>query len=217
MIIARYIDVKDGNTYFIIKDDVKGYRSMFDNYDIITDLSYFDTFKEAEKCMLVHRPSAVLYTKVDESKVDCIIDAFIDFLNDKGITKLNRDDFFDLHYELLKIYKTDYLSLHLSFKDKIADMIEAFEDLLDKNGIDIPNPEKEDAIHDGEDKDSICNVYGSDYGYLEEEIIEILSGTGRIDKEMTHFPDDSDFDVDESDVYFDDELDDFEFQPCHRR
>ena len=51
--------------------------------------------------------------------------------------------------------------------EMLCAIIESFEDLLDKYGIEIPNPEKSE-------EESAANIYGSDYGDLEEEIENIL-------------------------------------------
>ena len=53
-------------------------------------------------------------------------------------------------------------------------IIEAFEDFLERRGITIDNPEKEEA---GEDASLI---YGSDYGELQDEIETILYSAGRV-------------------------------------
>ena len=48
----------------------------------------------------------------------------------------------------------------------ICEIVEHFEDFLDAKGIKLENPEKQEAIEDGEDPESICNIYGTDYGML---------------------------------------------------
>ena len=58
--------------------------------------------------------------------------------------------------------------------DTIAAIIEAFEDFLDEKGIVIPNTDKDDAISDGQEPESICNIYGTDYGILYDRIESIL-------------------------------------------
>ena len=52
----------------------------------------------------------------------------------------------------------------------ICEIIEHFEDFLEEKGITIENLEKQEAINNGEDPESICNIYGSDYGWLQSEI-----------------------------------------------
>ena len=49
-------------------------------------------------------------------------------------------------------------------------IIDIFEDFLDDRNIVLDNPEKEEAIKDGEDPDEIANIYGSDYGELQTAI-----------------------------------------------
>jgi len=51
----------------------------------------------------------------------------------------------------------------------IGQIIDIFEDFLDEKGIRIDNPERE-----GEDPEEAANIYGSDYGALEDEIKELL-------------------------------------------
>lgn len=48
-----------------------------------------------------------------------------------------------------------------------ADIIETFEDFLEKRGITIDNPEKEDSEHP-------ATIYGSDFGELQEGIENAL-------------------------------------------
>ena len=58
----------------------------------------------------------------------------------------------------------------------VAEFIETFETFLDVRGIKIQNPEKDEAIADGEDEESIATIYGSDYGELQTGIEQILMG-----------------------------------------
>ncbi|MBQ7416583.1 MAG: hypothetical protein IJV18_00585 [Acidaminococcaceae bacterium] len=54
----------------------------------------------------------------------------------------------------------------------IGQIIDIFEDFLDEKGIVIENPERdEDPNIDPEES---ANIYGSDYGALEDEIKELL-------------------------------------------
>ena len=57
-----------------------------------------------------------------------------------------------------------------NMQEFICDVIEMFEDFLEEKGITIENPEKQEAIDDGEDSELICNIYGTDYGWLQSEI-----------------------------------------------
>ena len=52
----------------------------------------------------------------------------------------------------------------------ICEIIEYFEDFLGAKGIELDNPEKQEAVNDGEDPESICNIYGTDYGWLADDI-----------------------------------------------
>lgn len=56
----------------------------------------------------------------------------------------------------------------------VGQMIDIFEDFLEEKGVDIPNPEKEDAEALGEDPDGMCRIYGTDYGTLQTQIESML-------------------------------------------
>ncbi len=56
----------------------------------------------------------------------------------------------------------------------LACLIEAFEDFLEDKGIEIENPEKAEAIAEGKDPESICNIYGTDFGNLEQTLESII-------------------------------------------
>ena len=56
----------------------------------------------------------------------------------------------------------------------VGQIIDVFEDFLDSKGIKLPNDEKDEAIYDGEDHDGIANIYGTDYGQLQDGIENIL-------------------------------------------
>ena len=58
--------------------------------------------------------------------------------------------------------------------ETIASFIEVFEDFLEEKGVEIPNPEKEEAVRDGEDPDSIAPICGTDYGNLSDRIEDLL-------------------------------------------
>lgn len=64
----------------------------------------------------------------------------------------------------------------------LCEIIEAFEDFLDDRGIVIKNDDKDYAIKSGEDPDSISNIYGCDYGELEDAIRPILENIGAFSK-----------------------------------
>lgn len=55
-----------------------------------------------------------------------------------------------------------------------GEIIEIFEDFLERKQIVIANDEKDDAIADGEDPACIGNIYGTDYGELQSDIEETL-------------------------------------------
>ena len=55
-----------------------------------------------------------------------------------------------------------------------GEIIEIFEDFLERKQIVIVNDEKDEAITDGEDPACIGNIYGTDYGELQSDIEETL-------------------------------------------
>lgn len=57
-------------------------------------------------------------------------------------------------------------------RELLMEIIEVFEDFLDEKGIEIPNEEKD------EDPDGASNIYGTDYGNLEENIADVLTWHG---------------------------------------
>lgn len=50
----------------------------------------------------------------------------------------------------------------------IGQIIDTFEDFLEKRGIDIPNPDKEQS------GDGAAIIYGMDYGELQSDLEEIM-------------------------------------------
>lgn len=65
----------------------------------------------------------------------------------------------------------------------IGEIIEHFENFLDMKGIELDNPEKQEAIDTGEEEDSIANIYGTDYGWLQSDIEGSLKNWGLIEKD----------------------------------
>lgn len=66
----------------------------------------------------------------------------------------------------------------------VGQIIDVFEDLLEEKKVRISNPEKDEAVADGIDPESICIIYGSDYSVLQSGIEEILINWGLMsDKE----------------------------------
>lgn len=64
----------------------------------------------------------------------------------------------------------------------ICEIIEHFENFLDMKGIELDNPEKQEAIDAGKEKDSIANIYGTDYGWLQSDIEGSLKSLGFIEE-----------------------------------
>ena len=60
-------------------------------------------------------------------------------------------------------------------KEQAWQIMEVFEDFLAEKGVDIASEEKLDAIRNGEPKDCLGILYGSDYYELEDAIVKILS------------------------------------------
>lgn len=83
--------------------------------------------------------------------------------------------------------KSDILRSVLSSKlnldtqqEFICEIIEHFENFLNMKGIELDNPEKQEAVDAGEEEDSICNIYGTDYGWLQSDIEGSLKSWGLI-------------------------------------
>ena len=56
----------------------------------------------------------------------------------------------------------------------VGQLIDIFEDFLSDKNIEIKNPEKEDAIADGEDPEEIAILYGTDYGEIQSRVEDTL-------------------------------------------
>lgn len=82
-------------------------------------------------------------------------------------TKEEYKKIFENRYETLYNRKNNFID-NQELLEMISEMIESVEELLDKYDIEIPNEEKE------EDIDNASNIYGTDYGYLEDCFREIL-------------------------------------------
>lgn len=84
-----------------------------------------------------------------------------------------------------KVTKGDVLRSALTNKldpdtlgEFVCEIIEHFENFLDAKGIELDNPEKQEAIDAGEEEDSIANIYGTDYGWLQSDIEGSLKNWG---------------------------------------
>lgn len=58
----------------------------------------------------------------------------------------------------------------------IGQIIDIFEDFLESHNIDIPNEERD------EDTDDAAIIYGSNYGQLQEELLELMKAWEIIEK-----------------------------------
>jgi hypothetical protein len=65
----------------------------------------------------------------------------------------------------------------------VGQIIDIFEDFLEEKNVNIENPEKAEAVNDGEDPESICILYGSDYGELQTQIETTLVLWGLIEED----------------------------------
>ena len=63
----------------------------------------------------------------------------------------------------------------------VCEIIEHFEDFLDVKGIKLDTSEKQEAIDDGAEPESIANIYGTDYGLLQFDIKGSLERWGLIE------------------------------------
>ena len=52
----------------------------------------------------------------------------------------------------------------------IGQIVDIFEDFLEDRNVEIPNEER------NKDTDNPAIIYGSDYGQLQEELLELLKG-----------------------------------------
>lgn len=52
----------------------------------------------------------------------------------------------------------------------VGQIIDIFEDFLEEKGIQIDNPEKDEAVICGEHPDDLAIIYGTDYGELQSQI-----------------------------------------------
>ena len=109
-------------------------------------------------------------------------DDVIDAIN-KRISVLQKHPEFRRKHADIDLYgiKSMIAELSPAFQlrtDEIAqftgEIIEIFEDFLERKQIVIANDEKDDAITDGEDPACIGNIYGTDYGELQSDIEETL-------------------------------------------
>ena len=72
---------------------------------------------------------------------------------------------------------------HETRLEMLCEIIEEFEDFLEEKGITIENEDKQQAIADGEDPESISTIYGGDYGRLECAIEDILIAYDLLEEE----------------------------------
>ena len=56
----------------------------------------------------------------------------------------------------------------------VGHILDIFEDFLEAKGIQIPNDEKDEAVADGEEPESIAILFGTDYGSLQTSIEDTL-------------------------------------------
>lgn len=66
----------------------------------------------------------------------------------------------------------------------VGQIIDIFEDFLDDRNIVLQNDEREDAIDDGAEPDSVAIIYGSDYGELQTALEDTLYNWNIIKKEI---------------------------------
>ena len=57
-----------------------------------------------------------------------------------------------------------------SVAEFIGQVIDIFEDFLEEHGVRLDNPEKTDAVADGQDPDGLAIIYGTDYGSLSDDL-----------------------------------------------
>lgn len=64
-----------------------------------------------------------------------------------------------------------------------SQILDIFEDFLESRNINIDNSDKQDAILSGQDPETICILYGTDYGELASGIEDVLYNWDLIDTE----------------------------------
>lgn len=65
----------------------------------------------------------------------------------------------------------------------VAELIEVFEIFLDSKGIKLDNPEKDEAIMDGQPAEEVANIYGTDYGNIQSDLEVTLRNHGILKEE----------------------------------
>ncbi len=63
----------------------------------------------------------------------------------------------------------------------LGQIVDIFEDFLDERGIVLNNEDKEEAIRDGEDPDSLAILYGMEYAQIYDRVEETLANWGIFD------------------------------------
>lgn len=64
----------------------------------------------------------------------------------------------------------------------VGQIIDTFEDFLDEKGIVIPNEERDND--EGLDPENSANIYGSDYGMLQDQLYDMMKNWNLISKEV---------------------------------
>lgn len=77
---------------------------------------------------------------------------------------------------MIKVQKKDgFIYDNRQLIEFCVDVIEAFEDFLDERGIVIENDEKAES-------EGPCNIYGTDFGELENAVTSILYSYGLVEE-----------------------------------
>lgn len=69
---------------------------------------------------------------------------------------------------------TEKVINRMELPEFIGQIIDIFEDFLEEKGVALENPEKQEAVDDGTDPDSIAIIYGTDYGALQDDLETML-------------------------------------------
>ena len=56
----------------------------------------------------------------------------------------------------------------------VGQIIDIFEDFLEEKGVMLDNTDRDEAINDGEDPETLAIIYGTDYGDLQDQIEDTL-------------------------------------------
>lgn len=60
-------------------------------------------------------------------------------------------------------------------RELVYSILDIFEDFLEERGVNIQNDEKLERISEGDDPNTLCVIYGRDYGFLQDRIMDAVN------------------------------------------